>query len=228
MCEYTATLTTESLPSTKIRALLYRKPESKLQDAAFLTHFVELTNVQTSLSCSTECFSGPLQAAPQNIYVAADGDASLQRWPRICRVTDTCANTLGLRGPFSTSEVFSSHIHLQNGTFPGSRRRLPFAPSRRTSAQASGELRWTSCPNPMTASLVDVSRLTSAASCHDALPRCSKLIPRWRRGRRGPLPVKHQVVVAALATRESRYWRLCVTCKVSRLNQRCLGMGEVC
>lgn len=79
MCEYTATLPTEELPPSKTRALLYRKPESKLQDADFLTHFVQLTNVETSLSCSTECFSGPLQAAPQNIYVAADGDVWLQR-----------------------------------------------------------------------------------------------------------------------------------------------------
>ncbi|XP_029704535.1 uncharacterized protein isoform X1 [Takifugu rubripes] len=39
----------------------------------------------------------------------------------------TCANTLGLRGPFITSEVFTSHIHLQNGTLPGNRRRLTFA-----------------------------------------------------------------------------------------------------
>lgn len=39
----------------------------------------------------------------------------------------TCADTLGPRGPSITSEVFTSHIHLQKGTFPGNRRQLASA-----------------------------------------------------------------------------------------------------
>lgn len=35
-----------------------------------------------------------------------------------------CKHTLGVRGLLISSEVFSSHIHLQNGTFPGNHRRL--------------------------------------------------------------------------------------------------------
>lgn len=35
-----------------------------------------------------------------------------------------CKHTLGVRGLLICPEVFSSHIHLQNGTFPGNHRRL--------------------------------------------------------------------------------------------------------
>lgn len=87
--------------------------------------------MKTSITSSNERIRRHLRAADQNIYAAAVVMETHRRGGRVvahlpCQ-QHVCKHALGVRAPVNQLERCSiSHIHLQNGTFPGKRRRLAF------------------------------------------------------------------------------------------------------
>lgn len=84
--------------------------------------------MKTSITSFNERFCRHLRAASQNIYAAAHGDVSLWRLPCIRHVNRARVQTRSQRESAreSAPRCSISHIRLQDGTFPGKRRRLTF------------------------------------------------------------------------------------------------------